>query len=67
MMMKKLILLASLLFAAPIMAQTAPAPKAPKIYKPFRYETPCQLETGSNIYEDRCIVIETREIGRAHV
>ena len=65
MMMKKLILLASLLFAVPAMAQTETAPKSPKIYKPFRYETPCQLETGNNIYEDNCVVIETRETGGA--
>ena len=64
-------LLATLMFA-----QTAPTPavlKAPKVYKPFRHETSCQLETNSNVYEDTCIVIETREtggalqIGRAHV
>ena len=73
--MKKLLFTAILLFAAPAMAQTAPAPKPPKIYKPFVYETPCQLETGNNIYEDTCKVVETREtggalrtqIGRAHV
>ena len=63
--MKKLLFTAILLFAAPAMAQTAPAPKPPKIYKPFVYETPCQLETGNNIYEDTCKVVETRETGGA--
>ena len=63
--MKKLLLTVALLFAVPAMAQTAPAPKPPKIYKPFVYETPCQLETNSNVYEDVCKVIETRETGGA--
>jgi hypothetical protein len=63
--MKKLLLTVALLFAAPAMAQTAPAPKPPKIYKPFVYETPCQLETNNNVYEDVCKVIETRETGGA--
>ena len=53
-------LLATLMFA-----QATPAIQPPKIYKPFRYETTCQLETGSNIYEDTCVVIETRETGGA--
>ena len=56
----------STLLATLVLAQVAPvAPKAPKVYKPFRYETPCQLETNNNIYEDTCIVIETRETGGA--
>ena len=66
--MKKFLILASILISSPAFAQTAPTPtalKAPKIYKPFRYETPCQLEKNSNIYEDTCIVIETRETGGA--
>ena len=53
-------LLATLMFA-----QAAPAIQPPKVYRPFRYETACQLETGSNIYEDLCVVIETRETGGA--
>lgn len=53
-------LLATLMFA-----QAAPAIQSPKVYRPFRYETACQLETGSNIYEDLCVVIETRETGGA--
>ena len=66
--MKKFLILAAIFLSSPAFAQTAPTPtalKAPKIYKPFRYETPCQLETNSNIYEDTCIVIETRETGGA--
>ena len=66
--MKKILLAAALLFASPTFAQTAPTPvtlKAPKVYKPFRYETSCQLESNNNIYEDTCIVIETRETGGA--
>lgn len=66
--MKKLLILASLFLTAPVFAQNAPTPtalKAPKVYKPFVYETPCQLETGNNIYEDLCKVIETRETGGA--
>ena len=58
----------TLLASALVLAQTAPVPaalKAPKVYRPFRYETPCQLETNSNVYEDTCIVIETRETGGA--
>jgi hypothetical protein len=46
-------------------AQATPVIQQPKIYKPFRYETLCQLETGTNIYQDTCVVIETRETGGA--
>lgn len=53
-------LLATLMFA-----QATPVIQQPKIYKPFRYETLCQLETGTNIYQDTCVVIETRETGGA--
>ncbi len=63
--MKKFLILASILISSPAFAQTAVAPKPPKVYKPFVYETPCQLETGNNIYEDTCKVIETRETGGA--
>jgi hypothetical protein len=62
-MIKSLIIATTLFFAAPVFAQTEVVKK--KEYKPFRYETPCQLETGSNIYEDTCVVIETRETGGA--
>lgn len=51
--LKKLILLTALLFSSPAFAQ--------ETYRPFRYETPCILETGIQTYEDTCVVIETRE------
>ena len=51
--LKKLILLTALLFSSPVFAQ--------ETYRPFRYETPCILETGIQTYEDTCVVIETRE------
>jgi hypothetical protein len=53
--MKKLIVLAALLFSSPVFAQET------KTYRPFRYETPCGIEEGSNFFEDTCVVIETRE------
>lgn len=58
--MKKLILLATLLFSAPVFAQIAPKPKT---YRPFVYETKCILESGIQTYEDVCKVVETRESG----
>jgi hypothetical protein len=63
--MKKFLILASILLSSPAFAQTAPAPKPPKVYKPFVYETPCQLESNMQIYEDTCKVVETRETGGA--
>lgn len=51
--MKKLIVLAALLFASPVFAQEA--------YRPFRYETKCGIEEGDQFYEDTCVIIETRE------
>jgi hypothetical protein len=51
--MKKLILLTTLLFSAPAFAQAQ--------YKPFRYTTPCALETKDEFQLDECVVIETRE------
>lgn len=51
--MKKLILLTTLLFSAPAFAQAQ--------YHPFRYTTPCALETNDEFLEDECVVIETRE------
>ena len=51
--LKKLILLTTLLFSSPVFAE--------ETYRPFRYETPCILETGIQTYEDTCVVIETRE------
>ena len=53
--MKKLIVLAALLFSSPAFAQET------QTYRPFRYETPCGIEEGSNFFEDTCVVIETRE------
>ena len=57
--MKKLIVLAALLFSSPVFAQET------KTYRPFRYETPCILEAGIQTYPDVCVVIETRETGGA--
>jgi hypothetical protein len=54
-MIKSLIIATTLFFAAPVFAQTEVVKK--KEYKPFRYETPCQLETGNNIYEDTCVYL----------
>jgi hypothetical protein len=56
--MKKLLILAALLFSSPAFAQ-ASAPK-PKVYRPFVYETNCILESGIQTYDDICKVIETR-------
>ena len=49
--MKKLLLIASLLVAAPVFAGGPP----------FRYETLCALESGGIVLMDNCVVIETRE------
>jgi hypothetical protein len=57
--MKKLILLATLLFSSPVFAQET------QTYRPFRYETPCGIETTDQFVEDTCIVIETRETNGA--
>jgi hypothetical protein len=62
--MKKL-LIASLLFATPTFAQTAPKPVEKHIYRPFTYETPCGLESGITMMFDTCKVVETREKGGA--
>ena len=59
-------MIGTLLATTLVIAQAAPvAPKPPKIYRPFVYETPCILETGLQTYEDVCKVIETRETGGA--
>ena len=59
-------MIGTLLATTLVVAQAAPvAPKPPKIYRPFVYETPCILETGLQTYEDVCKVIETRETGGA--
>ena len=51
--MKKLIVLAALLFSSPVLAQ--------ETHRPFRYETACGIESGEQFFEDTCVVIETRE------
>ncbi len=53
--MKKLIVLAALLFSTPSFSQESQA------YRPFRYETPCGIESKNEFFEDNCVVIETRE------
>ena len=62
--MKKLLILAALLFASPVLAQTEKVVEK-KEYRPFRYETPCALETKTEFMMDECVVIETRETGGA--
>ena len=57
-MIKSLLIFASLVLTTPAFAQTTPEIKT---YRPFRYETPCMLETGIQTYPDTCVVIETRE------
>jgi hypothetical protein len=52
---KKLIVLAALLFSAPVFAQEK------QTYRPFRYETACGIESKNEFFEDNCVVIETRE------
>ena len=63
--MKKLIVLAALLFSSPAFAQTASTVAKPKVYRAFVYETNCILEYGIQTYDDMCKVIETRETGGA--
>jgi hypothetical protein len=60
--MKKLIVLAALLFSSPAFAQYS---SSKKVYRPFVYETNCILEVGTQTYDDVCKVIETRESGGA--
>ena len=43
----------------PMFAQEA------KTYRPFRYTTPCALETKTEFMMDDCVVVETRETGGA--
>jgi hypothetical protein len=57
--MKPFLILASLLIASPVMAQET------KTYRPFRYTTPCALETKTEFMMDDCVVVETRETGGA--
>ncbi len=60
MKMNKLFLIASLFLTVPSFAQTQTVVKK-KEYRPFRYETPCALETNQEFEMDECVVIETRE------
>jgi hypothetical protein len=54
--MKKFLPFLFLLCSSPVFAQTQT-----KEYRPFRYETPCALETKQEFAMDTCAVIETRE------
>ena len=58
-MIKKFLILASLFIASPAFAQEA------QTYRPFRYTTPCALETKTEFMMDDCVVVETREKGGA--
>ena len=64
MKMNKLFLIASLFLTVPSFAQTQTVVQK-KEYRPFRYETPCVLETKQEFEMDECVVIETREKGGA--
>jgi hypothetical protein len=59
--MIKSLILATVLLTTPAFAQTTKQ----KEYRPFRYETPCALETKDEFISDNCIVVETREKGGA--
>jgi hypothetical protein len=58
--MKKFLPILFLLFSSPVFAQTQTVVQK-KEYRPFRYETPCALETKQEFQMDECTVIETRE------
>jgi hypothetical protein len=62
--MKNILLLATLFLTSPAFAQTETVTEK-KVYRPFRYETPCLLESGIQTYPDVCVVVETREKGGA--
>jgi hypothetical protein len=53
MIMKSLFLIASLFLTSPVLATEST--------RPFRYETPCAIESQGQLYDDTCVVIETRE------
>jgi hypothetical protein len=64
--MKHILILAStLLLSTSAFAQTKNDVVKQKEYRPFRYETPCALESNKEFILDNCIVIETRESGGA--
>lgn len=52
--MMKSIFLSLFLLASPALAQQ-------QTYRPFRYETTCAIESKDQLFEDTCVVIETRE------
>jgi hypothetical protein len=54
-------MIGTLLAATLVLAQTAPKTAEPHVYRPFRYETKCAIETKEEFIEDTCVVIETRE------
>ena len=58
--MKKFLPILFLLCSSPVFAQTQTVEQR-KEYRPFRYETPCALETKQEFMMDDCVVIETRE------
>jgi hypothetical protein len=64
MIMKNILVLAALFLTSPAFAQTEKVVEK-KTYRPFRYETPCGLETTNDFLQDNCVVIETRETGGA--
>jgi len=65
--MKKLLVSLSIagfsFLSIPSFAQSQTVEK--KIYRPFRYETPCALQAKDEFLLDQCTVIETRETGGA--
>jgi len=63
--MKKLLILTALLFSSPVFAETNVQQTEKHVYRPFRYETKCAIETKTDFVEDTCVVIETREKGGA--
>jgi hypothetical protein len=60
--MIKSLILSTILLTTPAFAQTTTKQKE---YRPFRYETPCALETKDEFISDSCTVVETREKGGA--
>jgi len=58
--MKKFLPILFLLCSSPVFAQSQTVVQK-KEYRPFRYETPCALETKQEFEMDECTVIETRE------
>jgi hypothetical protein len=63
--MRKFFLIISLFCSSHVFAQENIKPVEKHIYRPFRYETPCAIETKDDFITDNCVVIETREKGGA--